>query len=240
MSEEQFEQEGQGFVAGAVLGAIAGGIAAMLLTPKTGREMRAIVREYAKEWEGEAGDFAEEARKILNTIKEAIDDGAEEITDRAPIIAERTAEVATQTAETVADTYETTRDTVSEMVETFRSQWQELEEERTLAQHHNARFRGVNRTWQPSRETDEEKENDAYVEELHEEAEEDKPTRQTLAQYRQSARAAQKEKSEPVSLRARAEADAESEKKRAAKDKDDEDKKPAKKPSGGKLLFRHK
>ena len=238
MNEEQLEQEGQGFVAGAVLGAIAGGIAAMLLTPKTGREMRAIVREYAKEWEGEAGDFAEEARKILNTIKDVIDDGTEEIADHAPAIAERTAEVANHTVETVADTYETTRDTVSEMVETFRSQWQELEEDRTLAHHHNARFRGVNRTWQASTETDEEKENDVYVEELQEDAD-DRPARPTLAQYRQSARAAQK-KSEPISLRARAEADEESEKKPAPKDKDEEDKKPAKKPASRKLLFRHK
>jgi gas vesicle protein len=244
MSEENnlfTESDGQGFVAGAIIGALAGSIAAMLLTPKTGREMRQVVKEYAKEWEGEAGDFAVEARQIITTIQGALGDGVEEFKEQAPKVSNQAAEKAAQAAAVVEETYSASRDTVSEMVETFRSQWAELEEDHQPHHHptpsSQTRFRGVNRTWDHSViETDDQKSNQAYVEELQEEVEAAETSassqRPTLAQYRQaSAKPADHHPEVKPSTAKTTEPPA----------KSTSAKKPAKKSADGrKLLFRRK
>jgi gas vesicle protein len=236
MTDEKLQQEGQGFVVGAVVGALAGSIAAMLLTPKNGKEMRRVVLEYAKEWEGEAGDFGEEARHILNSIKNALDEGADQVLTQAPHVASQASHVASQAVNTVEEGYANSRDSVSEMVEAFRSQWQELEEENqtqtpAATLHQNSRFRGVSRTWETQPATDEQKENQVYVEELQEEVEPTTThtTRPTLAQYRQSA-----------AREAKAELKQSVEKVEAVKAANT-DEKPAKKTGGRrKLLFSKK
>jgi hypothetical protein len=119
------------------------------------------------------------------------------------------------------------------MVETFRSQWAELEEEYTAksaASH--SRYRGVHRTWEHHEPASEdEKENEAYVEELKEDIEETHPHKQrpTLAQYRQQAKA-----------KAPATKEVTATKKAVKEEPEKATKKPAAKSGGRKLLFRRK
>jgi gas vesicle protein len=190
------QNESPEFVAGAILGALAGSIAAMLLTPKTGREMRQVVKEYAKEWEGEAGDFAVEARQIMATIQSALEDGADEVKQQVPEVTNQAVQKAAQVAAVLEEGYNAPKDTVSEMVETFKSQWAELEEENHIRRPaHHSRFRGINQAWEAEPPlTDEQKANQAYVAELKEETAEaatepSTSSRPTLAQYRQAATA---------------------------------------------------
>lgn len=231
------ESQGQSFVVGAAIGAVVGGIAAMLLTPKTGKEMRALAREYAKEWENEAGDFAVEAKQIIGALKDALEEGTDQVAQKAPEIAAQTVQKASQAAEIVEDSYTNSRDTVSEMVETFRSQWQELEEEHQAKQA-TSRFRGVSRTWENGdSDSSEDKENTAYVEELNDQAQAAAvASRPTLAQYRQAART----KTEPKQDDKKPETPKASSAKPAstATKASDDAKKPAKKTTGRKLLFR--
>lgn len=201
----QTNNEGQGFIAGAVIGALAGSIAAMLLTPKNGKEMREIVREYAKEWEGEAGDFAVEARGILAGLQAVIETGGQQFAEHAPQVANQAMQKTAEVAEVVEDGYTTSKDTVSEMVETFKSQWAELEEQHAAEPNSQySRFRGTNRTWDYEPEADQ-RANEVYVEQLEEQVEKVEPktataSRPTLAQYRQASKAS------PAKTEAKAEA----------------------------------
>lgn len=127
------EQQAE-FMVGALIGAMAGAAAALLLTPKNGKEMRAIVKEYAKEWEGEAYELAKDSRGVTKSLRQALDESAAQLAETAPQTIGDAAQHAHQFASTLEQHIDSARGTVSEIAEAFRSGWEEYGEEIVVEQ----------------------------------------------------------------------------------------------------------
>ena len=57
-------------IAGVITGALVGTAAGILLTPKTGKESRQIVKSKATDFKVKAGDYRIKAEDYLGTVKE--------------------------------------------------------------------------------------------------------------------------------------------------------------------------
>lgn len=123
------DQEQAEFMVGAIIGAMAGAAAALLLTPKNGKEMRAIVKEYAKEWEAEAYELAKESHGVTKSLRQALDESTSNLVEAAPHTIEEATQHAQHFANALEQHIESARDTVSEIAEAFRSGWEEYGEE---------------------------------------------------------------------------------------------------------------
>lgn len=120
-----FDEQQAGFVMGAVVGALVGGAAALLLSPKNGKEMREIVKKYSKELEREAHDLAKDARGTATSFKSVLQEGAVEVMEQAPEKLEQAGYQAQQLADDLSQRFESARDVVAELAEAFRSGWEE-------------------------------------------------------------------------------------------------------------------
>lgn len=128
------DEQQTGFMIGAVLGALVGGAAALLLSPKSGKEMRDIVKKYSKELEAEAYELAKESRGVASSFKSVLEDGATEVMEIAPEKIEQASNQAQQLAEDLNQKFESARDVVSELAEAFRSGWEEYGEDHPAEQ----------------------------------------------------------------------------------------------------------
>ena len=124
-----FDDQQAGFVMGAVVGALVGGAAALLLSPKNGKEMREIVKKYSKDLELEAYELAKDARGTANSFRGVLQEGATEVLEQAPEKLEQTGYQAQQLADELSQRFESARDVVAELAEAFRSGWEEYGED---------------------------------------------------------------------------------------------------------------
>jgi gas vesicle protein len=117
------EQE-HGFLAGLVLGAVAGGAAALLMSPKSGREMRALIKEVVQEWQGEASEAAGVTKEVLEAFEQALNEGAADVARRVPRQSQDVVDQAGRVFETAHDRvgaqYEQARHSVQEMVDSWK------------------------------------------------------------------------------------------------------------------------
>ena len=63
-------RSGAGFVIGFFLGALAGAVAALLMAPESGEELRADIREKGVELQGQATQLAEQTRAQVEEAQE--------------------------------------------------------------------------------------------------------------------------------------------------------------------------
>ena len=124
-----FDDQQAGFVMGAVVGALVGGAAALLLSPKNGKEMREIVKKYSKDLELEAYELAKDARGTANSFRGVLQEGATEVLEQAPEKLEQAGYQAQQLADELSQRFESARDVVAELAEAFRSGWEEYGED---------------------------------------------------------------------------------------------------------------
>lgn len=118
-----------GFVVGAVVGALVGGAAALLLSPKNGKEMRSIVKKYTKELESEMHDLAKDSKGVATSFRSVLEESATDVMEQAPEKIEQAGYQAQQLAEDLSHRFESARDVVSELAEAFRSGWEEYGED---------------------------------------------------------------------------------------------------------------
>jgi gas vesicle protein len=228
---------------GAVLGAFLGSVAAMMLTPKTGKEMRALLKDYAENWEDETGELSQQARDVINALLTALDDNTAELRHEAPAIVADLAHQAASTATTVSQNYQDTKESVGEMVETFKSQWQELEETAPLRPVAHSRYRPVHQSWGTATLKADQQENQTYVESLQtaepEPILESAESRPTLAEYRRRAQTepeptlTPRPSTEPVAAKPKEEKED-----KAPSRKSEAEPKADKKPASRKLFFK--
>ncbi len=124
-----FDEQQAGFVMGALVGALVGGAAALLLSPKNGKEMRQVVKKYSKELEQEAQELAKDARGTANSFRSVLQEGATEVMEQAPEKIEQAGYQAQQLADELSQRFESARDVVTELAEAFRSGWEEYGED---------------------------------------------------------------------------------------------------------------
>lgn len=125
----KIDEQQAGFVMGAVMGALVGGAAALLLSPKSGKEMREVVKKYSKELEKEAHELAKDARGTAGSFKSVLQEGATEVLEQAPDKIEQAGYQAQQLADELNQRFESARDVVTELAEAFRSGWEEYGED---------------------------------------------------------------------------------------------------------------
>jgi len=123
------DEQQAGFMLGAVVGAVVGGAAALLLSPKNGKEMREIVKKYSKDLESEAYELAKESRGVAKSFKTVLEEGAVEVMEQAPEKIEQASQQAQQLAGDLSERFESARDVVAELAEAFRSGWEEYGED---------------------------------------------------------------------------------------------------------------
>src|SRR5690606_14896065 len=121
----KIDEQQAGFVMGAVVGALVGGAAALLLSPKNGQEMRAIVKKYSKDLEQEAHELAKDARGTAVSFKSVLQEGATEVIEQAPEKIEQAGYQAQQLADELSQRFESARDVVAELADAFKSGWEE-------------------------------------------------------------------------------------------------------------------
>jgi gas vesicle protein len=123
--ELSIDEQQAGFVLGAVMGAVVGGAAALLLSPKSGKEMRDLVKQYAKDIESEAYDLAKESKGVAKSFKSVLEEGATEVMEQAPEHIEKAGYQAQQLADDLSHRFESARDMVAELADAFKSGWEE-------------------------------------------------------------------------------------------------------------------
>ena len=126
------DEQQAGFVMGAVVGALVGGAAALLLSPKSGKEMRELVKKYSKDLELEAHELAKDARGTADSFKAVLADGANEVIEQAPEKIEQAGYQAQQLADELSNRFNSARDVVTELAEAFRSGWEEYGEDQPI------------------------------------------------------------------------------------------------------------
>jgi gas vesicle protein len=126
----QLSDQPQGFIAGVAVGAIAGGLAALFLTPKNGKEMRALLRDFAAEWEDEAVDMAAELGTILTAFQGAFEGTVEAphepVAEKVRSVPERLVDGIEETSERIGEQYRAAEAGVENILRDWRTRQEGL------------------------------------------------------------------------------------------------------------------
>lgn len=130
----------KGFVAGALIGGAVGAITALLLAPKSGKELRQDIANKSTEVYGKAGEYWNVVEdKVGTTVSHTINEGkikaqniintakrqAEDLMNKAENVLADAKEKAYTAKDTVVNKYETVKDAAKAGAEAFRNELRE-------------------------------------------------------------------------------------------------------------------
>ena len=114
MSEEDTSK---GFVAGAFLGALVGSAAALLTSPKNGRDMRKIVQSVAHEWQDEASFLAKDAQEIMVQLQKSFE--VDMTAKHSPEVTQESEAVVAKVADTLERHFSSAKDLLAGIISTL-------------------------------------------------------------------------------------------------------------------------